>query len=113
MYSVAATVNPQWFPEGFQTDHGVPTYFETAVAITVLVLLGQVLESRARHRTGAAIRSLLNLSPQTARVVLPDHDTISTVVADSPSAAAAASHSVAVVTHPAALAVHVPVSSSM
>lgn len=75
VYSVAATVNPQWFPEGFQTDHGVPTYFETAVAITVLVLLGQVLESRARHRTGAAIRSLLNLSPQTARVVLPDHDT--------------------------------------
>ena len=59
VYSVAATVNPQWFPEGFQTDHGVPTYFETAVAITVLVLLGQVLESRA----------------QTARVVLPDHDT--------------------------------------
>ena len=75
VYSVAATVNPQWFPEGFQTDHGVPTYFETAVAITVLVLLGQVLESRARHRTGAAIRSLLSLSPQTARVVLPDHDT--------------------------------------
>ena len=75
VYSVAATVNPRWFPEGFQTDHGVPTYFETAVAITVLVLLGQVLESRARHRTGAAIRSLLSLSPQTARVVLPDHDT--------------------------------------
>jgi Cu+-exporting ATPase len=75
VYSVAATVNPQWFPEGFQTDHGVPTYFETAVAITVLVLLGQVLESRARHRTGAAIRSLLSLSPQTARVVLPGHDT--------------------------------------
>jgi len=75
VYSIAATVNPRWFPEGFQTDHGVPTYFETAVAITVLVLLGQVLESRARHRTGAAIRSLLNLSPQTARVVLPDHDT--------------------------------------
>ena len=75
VYSIAATVNPRWFPEGFQTDHGVPTYFETAVAITVLVLLGQVLESRARHRTGAAIRSLLSLSPQTARVVLPDHDT--------------------------------------
>ncbi len=75
VYSVAATVNPRWFPEGFQTDHGVPTYFETAVAITVLVLLGQVLESRARHRTGAAIRSLLSLSPQTARVVLPGHDT--------------------------------------
>jgi Cu+-exporting ATPase len=75
VYSVAATVNPRWFPEGFQIDHGVPTYFETAVAITVLVLLGQVLESRARHRTGAAIRSLLSLSPQTARVVLPDHDT--------------------------------------
>ena len=75
VYSVAATVNPRWFPEGFQTDHGVPTYFETAVAITVLVLLGQVLESRARHRTGAAIRSLLSLSPQIARVVLPEHDT--------------------------------------
>ena len=75
VYSVAATVNPRWFPEGFQIDHGVPTYFETAVAITVLVLLGQVLESRARHRTGAAIRSLLSLSPQIARVVLPEHDT--------------------------------------
>src|SRR5260221_598403 len=50
--------------------HGVvPTYFDTAVVITALVLLGQVLELRARHRTGAAIRQLLGLAPKTARIV--------------------------------------------
>src|SRR5262249_11398933 len=47
----------------------VETYFDTAVVITVLVLLGQVLELRARHRTGGAIRQLLNLSAKTARIV--------------------------------------------
>ena len=52
-YSTVATVAPGVFPEGFRTHGGVETYFDTAVVITVLVLLGQVLELRARHRTGA------------------------------------------------------------
>ena len=69
LYSAVATVAPGLFPEGFQTHGAVETYFDTAVVITVLVLLGQVLELRARHRTGAAIRQLLGLSPKTARIV--------------------------------------------
>jgi Cu+-exporting ATPase len=69
VYSAVATVAPGVFPEGFQTHGGVDTYFDTAVVITVLVLLGQVLELRARHRTGAAIRQLLGLAPKTARIV--------------------------------------------
>jgi Cu+-exporting ATPase len=69
LYSAAATVAPGLFPEGFQTHGVVDTYFDTAVVITVLVLLGQVLELRARHRTGAAIRQLLGLAPKTARIV--------------------------------------------
>jgi Cu+-exporting ATPase len=68
-YSAVATVAPRIFPEGFQTHGGVETYFDTAVVITVLVLLGQVLELRARYRTGAAIRQLLGLAPKTARIV--------------------------------------------
>ena len=68
-YSAVATVAPGIFPEGFRTHGGVETYFDTAVVITVLVLLGQVLELRARHRTGAAIRHLLGLAPKTARIV--------------------------------------------
>jgi Cu+-exporting ATPase len=69
LYSAVATVAPGLFPEGFRTHGGVETYFDTAVVITVLVLLGQVLELRARHRTGAAIRQLLGLAPKTARIV--------------------------------------------
>jgi Cu+-exporting ATPase len=69
VYSVVATVAPHIFPEGFQVHGGVETYFDTAVVITVLVLLGQVLELRARYRTGAAIRQLLGLAPKTARIV--------------------------------------------
>jgi Cu+-exporting ATPase len=69
VYSAVATVAPGIFPEGFRTHGGVETYFDTAVVITVLVLLGQVLELRARHRTGAAIRQLLGLAPKTARIV--------------------------------------------
>jgi Cu+-exporting ATPase len=69
-YSAAATIAPAKFPEGFRMHGAVPTYFDTAVVITVLVLLGQVLELRARGRTGAAIRHLLGLAPKTARVVL-------------------------------------------
>ena len=68
-YSAVATVAPGIFPEGFQTHGGVETYFDTAVVITVLVLLGQLLELRARYRTGAAIRQLLGLAPKTARIL--------------------------------------------
>ena len=69
LYSVAATVAPGLFPAGFRTAAGVEPYFDTAVVITVLVLLGQVLEVQARSRTGAAIRALLGLAPKTARVI--------------------------------------------
>ena len=68
LYSGVATAAPNLFPESFRTHGTVETYFDTAVVITVLVLLGQVLELRARHRTGAAIRQLLGLAPKTARV---------------------------------------------
>jgi Cu+-exporting ATPase len=66
--SVAATLAPQWFPAAFRDAHGaVPVYFEAAAVITVLVLLGQLLELRARQKTSGAIRSLLGLVPTTAR----------------------------------------------
>jgi Cu+-exporting ATPase len=72
VYSVVATVAPQVFPEGFRAAGGVVLpYFETAAAITVLVLLGQVLELRARGQTGTAIRKLLGLAPKTARLIGP------------------------------------------
>jgi P-type Cu+ transporter len=68
--SVAATLAPQWFPAAFRDAHGaVPVYFEAAAVITVLVLLGQLLELRARQKTSGAIRSLLGLAPTTARRV--------------------------------------------
>jgi Cu+-exporting ATPase len=71
--SLAATLTPQVFPASFRSSHGeVPVYFEAAAAIITLVLLGQVLELRARGRTGAAIRALLGLAPKHARRVLPD-----------------------------------------
>lgn len=67
-YSVVATLAPGIFPEGFRGVEGsVAVYFEAAAVITVLVLLGQVLELRAREQTGGAIRALLNLAPKTAR----------------------------------------------
>ena len=69
-YSLVATVFPQIFPASFREMGGTPAlYFEAAAAITALVLLGQVLELRARSRTGAAIRALLDLSPRMARVL--------------------------------------------
>ena len=72
-YSVVATVMPNIFPGSFRGAGGaVDVYFEAAAVITVLVLLGQVLELRARSQTGAAIRGLLGLAPKTARMVLPD-----------------------------------------
>jgi P-type Cu+ transporter len=69
LFSVVATIAPQLFPEGFRRHGVVETYFDTAVVVTVLVLLGQVLELRARGRTGAAIRALLGMSAKTARVI--------------------------------------------
>src|SRR5271166_5116060 len=67
LYSLFATFAPDWFPAGFHEMGGtVPVYFEAAAVITVLVLLGQVLELRAREQTGGAIRALLKLAPKTA-----------------------------------------------
>lgn len=69
-YSLAATLTPQIFPEAFRMPSGaVEPYFDSAAVIIVLVLLGQVLELRARSQTGAAIRALLGLAPKTARVI--------------------------------------------
>jgi P-type Cu+ transporter len=68
VYSLFATFAPGLFPAGFHGMGGtVPVYFEAAAVITVLVLLGQVLELRAREQTGGAIRALLKLAPKTAR----------------------------------------------
>ncbi len=67
-YSLVATLAPNIFPASFRDAHGeVAVYFEAAAVIVTLVLLGQVLELRARNRTGAAIRALLGLAPKTAR----------------------------------------------
>jgi Cu+-exporting ATPase len=71
--SVVATLAPGVFPASFRGhDGGAPIYFEAAAVIVTLVLLGQVLELRARHRTGAAIRSLLALAPRSARRIAGD-----------------------------------------
>jgi Cu+-exporting ATPase len=73
LYSAVATLAPGIFPAGFHDAHGaVAVYFEAAAVITVLVLLGQVLELRARETTSGAIRSLLDLSPKTARRLRDD-----------------------------------------
>ena len=73
LYSVVGTVAPAIFPNSFRTHGGeVGVYFEAAAVITVLVLLGQVLELRARSQTSSAIKALLNLAPPTARRIRPD-----------------------------------------
>jgi Cu+-exporting ATPase len=74
IYSLLGTLAPNLFPAGFREHGVVPTYFDTAAVITVLVLLGQVLELRARSRTSAAIKQLLGLAPRTARVVRGDQE---------------------------------------
>ncbi|HEV2362803.1 MAG TPA: heavy metal translocating P-type ATPase [Caulobacteraceae bacterium] len=72
-YSVTAVLAPGAFPPAFRDRSGaVPVYFEAAAMITVLVLLGQVLELRARERTGGAIKALLDLAPRTARRITPE-----------------------------------------
>ena len=73
LYSVVATIAPQIFPGSLRAMNGYPdVYFEAAAAITALVLLGQVMELRARSRTSAAIRALLDLAPKTARLISND-----------------------------------------
>jgi Cu+-exporting ATPase len=74
VFSVVAMLMPKLFPSAMQHEGRVAIYFESAAAIVVLVLLGQVLELRARSRTGSAIKALLNLAPPTARQVAPGGD---------------------------------------
>ena len=72
VYSVVAKLFPGMFPHSFHEHGVVPVYFEAAAVITTLVLLGQVLELKARSQTGTAIRALLGLAPKTARLVRAD-----------------------------------------
>ena len=72
VYSLFATFAPGVFPEQYRMGQGVGTYYEAAVVIVALIFVGQVLELRARERTGDAIRALLDLAPKTARRILPD-----------------------------------------
>lgn len=73
LFSVVAVLLPGVFPAGFRDEAGnVGVYFEAAAVIVTLVLLGQVMELRARERTGSAIKALLNLAPKTARVIRAD-----------------------------------------
>ena len=73
LYSVVATIFPELFPATLRADDGaVPVYFEAAATIVVLVLLGQVLELRAREQTGGAVRALLDLTPKMTKRLRPD-----------------------------------------
>jgi P-type Cu+ transporter len=83
LYSVVGTFAPGLFPETMRDAHGlVPVYFEAAAVIIALVLLGQVLELRAREKTGGAIRALLDLAPKTALRVRDDGETETVPLAD-------------------------------
>lgn len=73
-YSAVAMLAPDFFPPAMRRSGAVDVYFEAAAVIVVLVLLGQVLELRARNRTGSAIKALLDLAPSTARQVTPAGD---------------------------------------
>ena len=72
VYSIAATIAPQWFPESFMAHGRAAVYFEAAVVIVSLTLLGQMLELKARGQTSAAIKALLGLAPKTARRINTD-----------------------------------------
>jgi P-type Cu+ transporter len=74
IFSVVALLFPSVFPASFRVDNVVPLYFEAAALITTLVLLGQMLEAKARSRTGAAIKALLNQAAKTARVLRGDKE---------------------------------------
>ena len=77
VYSLVATLAPQFFPPSLRGMAGYPdVYFEAAAAITTLVLLGQVMELRARSRTSVAIRALLDLSPKTARLLVTESKSV-------------------------------------
>ena len=81
LFSIAATIAPGMFPPSVRGSMGeVPVYFEAAAVITTLVLLGQMLELRARSRTGSAIRALLGLAPRNARLIQPDGSEIDVLV---------------------------------
>src|SRR5690606_34768583 len=82
LYSVVAVLAPWAFPAAMRDHHGlVPLYFESAAVITALVLFGQVLELRARARTGGAIRALLRRAPETALRVARDGSTAEVPIA--------------------------------
>jgi Cu+-exporting ATPase len=82
-YSLVAVLAPDLFPAGFRDEAGqVAVYFEAAAVITALVLLGQILELRARERTGDAVRALLDLAPKTARKLGDDGAEVEVPVAD-------------------------------
>ena len=72
VFSVIATIAPELFPHSFRHGGSVPVYFEAAAVITTLVLLGQVLELKARSQTSSALKSLLGLAPRTARLIEPN-----------------------------------------
>lgn len=74
LYSIVATFLPGIFPAAYRDEMGVATYFEASAVIIALVFVGQVLELRARERTGDAIKALMKLAPKTARRVQPDGD---------------------------------------
>lgn len=82
-YSMVAALAPGTFPDAFRMAHGlVPVYFEAAAVIIILVLAGQVMELRARERTGDAIRALLDLAPKTARRIGADGAEVDIPLAD-------------------------------
>ncbi len=80
-YSVLATVIPQWLPQSVHHGSKIPLYFEAAAVITTLVLMGQVLELRARSATSGAIRALLGLVPKAARRILDDGSETTVLIA--------------------------------
>jgi len=83
LYSLVATIAPDLFPAAMRDAHGaVPVYYEASAVIVVLVLLGQVLELRARMRTGGAIRALLDLAPKTALRVATGGKAVTVPLAD-------------------------------
>ncbi|QXQ05671.1 heavy metal translocating P-type ATPase [Sphingosinicellaceae bacterium] len=82
LYSLAATLFPGVFPPAFRMHGGVPVYYEAAGVVVTLVLLGQVLELRARAATGRAIRALLNLTPKTAHRLAADGSEAEVALAD-------------------------------
>jgi Cu+-exporting ATPase len=82
LYSTVATIDPKIFPATFLQAGQIPLYFEAAAVIVSLTIVGQILELRARSQTSLAIKSLLGLSPKTARKILPDNSEIDVDLSD-------------------------------